>query len=53
MPTTLRRCPVCAADQESGQARTLTVATDRLLVTWHLLHCPHYRADRVLMDRDG
>ncbi len=42
------RCPYCTVGPSDGQARTLAAAGDRLTVTWHLLSCPHYAADRVL-----
>ncbi|MEJ8642073.1 hypothetical protein WKI68_12485 [Streptomyces sp. MS1.HAVA.3] len=41
-------CPYCSVGPSDGQARTLAAAGDRLTVTWHLLSCPHYAADRVL-----
>ncbi|MFJ8164142.1 hypothetical protein ACIRBY_24875 [Streptomyces sp. NPDC096136] len=53
VPTTLRPCRACGADEERGQARTVVIGEDRLLVTWHLSHCPHYLADFVLADRDS
>ncbi|MFG2296118.1 hypothetical protein [Streptomyces sp. NPDC048603] len=53
LPTTVHRCLVCRADQKSGQARTVVVVEGGLSVTWHLVRCPHYRADRILADRDG
>ncbi|MFF5446491.1 hypothetical protein [Streptomyces sp. NPDC012888] len=52
LPTTVHRCRECRADEDSGEARTVTVAEGRLSVTWHLASCPHYRADRVLAGRD-
>lgn len=52
LPTTMRRCPVCEADEESGEARTVSVGATSLVVTWHLSRCPHYRADRILAGRD-
>lgn len=53
LPTTSQRCRVCAADEDSGEARTVTIVGGHLSVTWHLVRCPHYRADRILVDRES
>ncbi|MFG2949874.1 hypothetical protein [Streptomyces adustus] len=45
-------CAYSEAGPGDGQARTLTTVEDRLTVTWRLLSCPHYAADRVLAGRD-
>lgn len=46
-------CPYCAAGPADGQARTIAVAAGcRLTVTWHVLSCPHYAADRVLAGKE-
>ncbi|MEU9944556.1 hypothetical protein [Streptomyces lavendulae] len=52
LPTTLCGCRVCEADEDSGEARTVVVVEGGLSVTWHLLDCPHYQADRVLAGRE-
>ncbi|MGE7386445.1 hypothetical protein ACQKM2_13315 [Streptomyces sp. NPDC004126] len=52
LPTTLCRCRLCKADEDSGEARTVVVVEGGLSVTWHLLDCPHYQADRVLAGRE-
>ncbi|MEV7617766.1 hypothetical protein [Streptomyces sp. NPDC089799] len=52
LPTTLHRCRVCRADENSGQVRTVVVVEGGLSVTWHLARCPHYRADLILAGRD-
>ncbi|MFJ5546381.1 hypothetical protein [Streptomyces sp. NPDC093225] len=53
LPTTLRQCRACGANEDTGEARTVVVVEGGLSVTWHLLACPHYRADRVLAGREG
>ncbi|MEU6868596.1 hypothetical protein ABZ924_36100 [Streptomyces sp. NPDC046876] len=52
LPTTLQWCRLCAADEDTGEARSVTVTRDGLMVVWHMADCLHYRADRVLAGRE-
>jgi hypothetical protein len=45
-------CGHCEAGQGNGQARTIAATAHGLTVTWHLLSCPHYAADRILAGQE-
>ncbi|MFI8341729.1 hypothetical protein ACIF8W_16880 [Streptomyces sp. NPDC085639] len=46
-------CPFCKATAADGVVRTLRTGTGSLSVTWHVLNCPHYAADRILAENEG
>jgi hypothetical protein len=50
LPTLL--CTYCEAGPDNGQTRTVAASAGSLTVTWHLLSCPHYAADRILAGKE-